>query len=99
MAFDIIICGGGIGGLSAAICLRLKGHPVTVLESSAHFDEIGAGIQVPPNSSRILQAMGLGREVEILGDLARTYQVRRYSTNELISKTPLSGTRQFYDHP
>ncbi|KAI0173249.1 FAD/NAD(P)-binding domain-containing protein [Hypoxylon sp. FL1284] len=55
----IIIVGAGLGGLGAAIAILLAGHNVTVLESASEIGEIGAGIQVLPNSSRILISWGL----------------------------------------
>ncbi|KAI0376088.1 FAD/NAD(P)-binding domain-containing protein [Hypomontagnella monticulosa] len=56
---DVIIVGAGLGGLGAAIAILLAGHNVTVLESASEIGEIGAGIQVLPNSSRILISWGL----------------------------------------
>lgn len=55
----VIIVGAGLGGLGAAIAILLAGHNVTVLESASEIGEIGAGIQVLPNSSRILISWGL----------------------------------------
>ncbi|MDX6344041.1 MAG: 3-hydroxybenzoate 6-monooxygenase, partial [Trebonia sp.] len=43
---DVIVVGGGIGGLSAAFALARKGLRVRVLERSAEFGEVGAGIQI-----------------------------------------------------
>ncbi|KAI0482030.1 FAD/NAD(P)-binding domain-containing protein [Xylariaceae sp. FL0804] len=56
----VAIVGAGLGGLGAAIAILLAGHQVTVLECAAEIGEIGAGIQVLPNSSRILISWGLG---------------------------------------
>ncbi|KAI0889501.1 FAD/NAD(P)-binding domain-containing protein [Annulohypoxylon maeteangense] len=56
---QVIIVGAGLGGLGAAIAILLAGHNVTVLESASEIGEIGAGIQVLPNSSRILISWGL----------------------------------------
>ena len=56
---DILIVGGGLGGLATAIALKQKGHNVTVLEGAAKLGEIGAGIQVPPNSVRHLKLLGI----------------------------------------
>jgi salicylate hydroxylase len=51
----VIIIGAGLGGLGAAIAIRLAGHSVTVLESAREIGEVGAGIQCLPNSTKILQ--------------------------------------------
>lgn len=56
---QIIIVGAGLGGLGAAISLLLIGHRVLVLESASKIAEVGAGIQVLPNSSRVLIQWGL----------------------------------------
>ena len=56
---DVIVVGGGIGGLSAAYALTRKGLSVRVLERSAEFGEVGAGMQIAPNCTRILHAYGL----------------------------------------
>ncbi|KAL4769800.1 hypothetical protein BDW60DRAFT_224647 [Aspergillus nidulans var. acristatus] len=52
---EVIIIGAGLGGLGAAIAIRLAGHSVTVLESAREIGEVGAGIQCLPNSTKILQ--------------------------------------------
>ena len=59
VALDIIVVGAGLSGLSAAISCALSGHNVTVFESAQELLEIGAGLQVTPNSSRLLQQWGL----------------------------------------
>ena len=54
----VIIAGGGIGGLAAALALASRGYPSRVLEQAPEFREVGAGIQLGPNSWRCLRAMG-----------------------------------------
>ncbi|MBB4383187.1 FAD-dependent oxidoreductase [Bradyrhizobium sp. SBR1B] len=56
----IIIAGGGIGGLAAAIALAQKGFQVTVLERASRYQEIGAGIQLGPNAFHAFDRLGLG---------------------------------------
>ncbi|KAF1355206.1 hypothetical protein BDV97DRAFT_345000 [Delphinella strobiligena] len=56
---DIIVIGAGLGGLSAAISCALGGHEVTVLEGARELAEIGAGLQITPNGSRLFQKWGI----------------------------------------
>jgi salicylate hydroxylase len=55
----IVIVGGGIGGLAAALALSRQGFAVHVLERSAEFGEIGAGLQLAPNATRVLDRLGV----------------------------------------
>lgn len=96
----ILIIGGGLGGLGAAIALRQKGHEVTVLEGAAQLSEIGAGIQIPPNSSRILHAYGLGDKLEPLVAWPRNICLKRGATGDTLGMTPLHPRLSTtYGHP
>jgi 3-hydroxybenzoate 6-monooxygenase len=59
MAERILIAGGGIGGLAAALALAQKGFDCEVLEQSSTFAEIGAGIQIGPNAFQIFRRLGI----------------------------------------
>ncbi|KAI1628941.1 salicylate hydroxylase [Exophiala viscosa] len=61
---DIIIVGAGIGGVGAAVALLLAGHKVTILEAASEIAEVGAGLQLLPNSSRVVQSWGLRERLE-----------------------------------
>jgi 3-hydroxybenzoate 6-monooxygenase len=56
----VLIAGGGIGGLAAALALVREGYNVKVIEQSAHIGEIGAGIQLSPNAFAACDALGVG---------------------------------------
>jgi salicylate hydroxylase len=56
----VIVAGGGLGGLAAALALARKGFRSVVLEQAPEFGEIGAGIQIAPNAWHALDALGVG---------------------------------------
>ena len=64
----ILINGGGIAGLTAALCLAKTGNRVDVFERAPAFEEIGAGIQISPNAFHVLSALGLACELLAAGD-------------------------------
>ncbi len=59
-AGTMLVAGGGIGGLAAALALARRGFSVKVLEQSPQIGEIGAGIQLGPNAFNALDALGVG---------------------------------------
>lgn len=64
---DVVVVGGGIGGLAGAYALARAGHTVRVLERAPEFAEVGAGLQMAPNATRVLGEWGLLEEVLDLG--------------------------------
>jgi len=61
---SILIVGGGIGGLAAALACASKGAKPRVIERAAVFSEVGAGIQMGPNVTRTLYALGLEKKLQ-----------------------------------
>jgi len=59
----LLMVGGGLGGLTAALALSSKGIACHVVEKSPHFGELGAGLQIAPNASRILDQLGVSEEL------------------------------------
>ena len=54
----ILIAGAGIGGIVAALALLQRGFEVALYEQAAELRELGAGVQISPNGSRVLRALG-----------------------------------------
>ncbi|KAL5485549.1 hypothetical protein ACEPAI_8192 [Sanghuangporus weigelae] len=87
LSLDVIVIGCGLGGLAAAHTLGHAGHRVTILESAPAIGEIGAGIQVTPNVSRLLIRWGLGEQLKKVGVRPEAIALRRYNTGELVGWT------------
>jgi salicylate hydroxylase len=96
----LIIAGGGIGGLAAAYVLARDGHRVTVLEQSAAFGEIGAGIQLGPNIFRMFEYLGLTRAIEDVAFFPAGLGMNDVRTGEKVVRVPLGATaRAAYGFP
>ena len=60
---SVLLVGGGIGGMAAALALARLGIAIDLLEQSAAIGEIGAGLQLGPNAFAALDALGVGEQV------------------------------------
>jgi len=76
MTSPVLIAGGGIGGLGAAIALARAGVPFTLLEQAAAFGEVGAGLQLGPNAVRVLADWGLRGALDAVAAWPETLRVR-----------------------
>jgi salicylate hydroxylase len=87
----LLIAGGGIGGLSAALALARRGVRVRVLEAEPEFSESGAGIQIGPNGSRMLRSWGLGDALEAEGGRPRAIHIHDGLTGAELASIPLGS--------
>ena len=85
----ILIVGGGIGGITAALCLARDGHEVELYEQAETFSEVGAGIQLSPNCSRVLHHLGLEAELGRDGFLPEGTEFRDWHSGRVITSSPL----------
>jgi len=86
---EILVAGGGIGGLAAALALAHKGRRVRVLEKAAEFGEIGYGIQMGPNVARMLERLGVLKALEPASVFPEALIFADALTNEEISRISL----------
>jgi salicylate hydroxylase len=73
---QILIAGGGMGGLAAAVACTRAGWDARLYEQSAQFSEFGAGIQLGPNATRILGGWGLDRQLACVAAFPQALRVR-----------------------
>jgi salicylate hydroxylase len=85
----VLIAGGGIGGLGAAIALARRGIPAHVLEAEPAFSETGAGIQIGPNGARILRALGLGDALDAGAARPEAVAIRDGLSGRVLARVPL----------
>ncbi len=96
----LIISGGGIGGLAAAMVLAQDGHAVTVLEQAATFGEIGAGIQLGPNIFRMFEYLGMTEAVNKVVFFPSGLGMNDVRTGEKVVRVPLGDVaRATYGFP
>ncbi|KAM3515973.1 hypothetical protein MY11210_000513 [Beauveria gryllotalpidicola] len=88
-ALKVIIVGAGIAGLTAGIALARTGHCVTIFESVSEITDVGAGIQIAPNASRILHRLGVLQHVMDRATVLERVSVRRYTSDEEMTTFPL----------
>jgi salicylate hydroxylase len=86
---SVAIVGGGIGGLAGALSLHRAGFDVNVFEQAGSVSEVGAGIQVSPNASRVLHGLGLGEELAAMGVRPLAMHQRRWDDGRTLVRTPL----------
>ncbi|SPQ22024.1 e28ba67d-bb45-404c-9d7d-2bbec9d22426 [Thermothielavioides terrestris] len=100
----LVVIGAGLAGLSAALATKLANpaHRVTVLEAVNELQEVGAGLQITPNGTRLLSAWGLTAALAPLAAVPESLSVHRYDGTKLLAHEPAlqAQVRARYDgHP
>lgn len=92
MKKQVLVAGGGIGGLAAALGASRAGWDVRLYERAAAFSEVGAGVQLGPNVVRRLQAWDLHRPLQSVAAFPARLQVRSALSGRELAELPLGAT-------
>src|SRR3954453_22310459 len=90
---SIAIIGAGIGGLTAAATLRRVGFDVHVYEQASRFARVGAGIQMMPNSMKVLRGLGLEERLKAIAFAPRSHLNREWDTGKISNELPIPVER------
>src|SRR3984885_2948650 len=90
-AVEIVVIGGGVGGLTAALALALGGHRVQVLERAARFAQGGPGLRLAPNATAVLARLGLLDQVLDLGSRPRRVLLRDLGSGAELAELDLGA--------
>src|SRR6185312_3195720 len=85
----ILIAGGGIGGITALLALRQRGIEAELFEQAAAFGQVGAGLQVSGNATKILRALGLGEALAKIAYYPQGRDYRAWDSGDRLYYTPL----------
>jgi len=85
---NMVVTGGGIGGLAAALACARAGWRVDLLEQSPVFGEVGAGIQLGPNVVKVLRTLGLENGLRRVAAYPAHLEVRNAITTERLAVLP-----------
>ncbi|MEZ2292430.1 FAD-dependent monooxygenase [Variovorax sp. RCC_210] len=94
MPAHILVAGGGIGGLAAALALSRRGHRADVFEQAAAFAEIGAGVQLGPNVTRRLRQLDLDMGLAAIAARPDALVVHSAESGAELARMPLGDTMQ-----
>ena len=96
---NVLIAGGGIAGMAAGFAAVRAGWQASVFERAAEFSEVGAGVQLGPNVTRILQAWGLGNALNECAAFPSGLHARSLSTGEVLATLPVQDFKTRYGAP
>ncbi|MBV8295099.1 MAG: FAD-dependent monooxygenase, partial [Mycobacterium sp.] len=95
----VIIVGAGIGGLAATVALEQAGFEVCAIERAARFGEVGAGVQLGPNATRVLVRLGMDEDVRHFGVAPSHVSLLRWRDGKTLATTPMAKVESVFGAP
>src|ERR1700760_3220982 len=96
----VLIAGAGIAGLVAGLSLRQRGIDVEIFEQASELRELGAGVQLSANGTRVLIALGLGQAMQAIACEPSGKEIRLFSTGRTWKLFDLgASSRAIYGAP
>ncbi|MER5934003.1 FAD-dependent monooxygenase [Streptomyces sp. NPDC002054] len=89
---NVAVIGAGIGGLAAAMMLRRAGLHVDVYEQAPVLSEVGAGLHLAPNGSRLLHRLGLGDRLREVAVRPEALEIRLWDSGRVVNRQPMGDT-------
>lgn len=96
---SVAIAGAGIAGLTAALAFATRGYPVTVFERAPRIEELGAGIQLSPNATRLLQRLGVLDHLRHRSTSPQAIAIRSAKNLASLAEVPLSNAERRWGAP
>jgi salicylate hydroxylase len=90
----IVIAGAGIGGLTTALAVARHGYRISLLEQAEQLEEVGAGLQLSPNASRVLIELGLGERLAPLVVRPEELRVMNARSGRVLAAAPLGDAAE-----
>lgn len=91
---NIAVCGGGVGGMAAAIALQAQGHDVQVFEQTRQFGRVGADVNLTPNAVHALDRLGVGEALRATAARPSHRISKMWDTAEETSRLPMSAAAE-----
>jgi salicylate hydroxylase len=97
--FRIIVIGGGVAGLAAAVGLQRKGHRLLVLESTDTLQTLGGSLLIPPSAARVLDAYGIWETFKKSEDIPLGNVTFRYEDGSVLEEISYAKMEGIFGYP